>query len=485
MERMALSHPDIAFKFINNNQIRLHTSGNTNLKDIIYGIYGRDIAYNLVKTEAANEHVSLSGYIGKPVISRGNRNYENYFINGRYVKSSIITKAIEEAYKTFMMQHKYPFTSLHFTIDGALLDINVHPTKMELRFADNEEMYRFVYEAVRAGLTGRELIQKVTVAGEKETATPEIPKLKQTVSSIPEPFEKKRLEMLKEHSVYHVPESGKKKHSEHYVPDSGTKKHSEHYMPDRGTKEHSAHSAPDSRRREHSMDSISDDELQRAVSANTPVQQQPTAAEQLDLFEEKLLSKDHVKEHKMIGQIFGTYWLVQFQDSLYIIDQHAAHEKVLYERTMKSLDQREYTSQQISPPMILTLSMQEESILKQFMENFNQIGFEIEHFGGSEYSIRAVPGNLFGISQKNLFIEMLDSLSEQLGRVNAQSINERIASMSCKAAVKGNHNLSAKEMEALIDELLTLDNPYNCPHGRPTIISMTKYELEKKFKRIV
>ena len=498
MERMALSHPDIAFKFINNNQIRLHTSGNTNLKDIIYGIYGRDIAYNLVKTEAANEHVSLSGYIGKPIISRGNRNYENYFINGRYVKSSIITKAIEEAYKTFMMQHKYPFTSLHFTIDGALLDINVHPTKMELRFADNEEMYRFVYEAVRAGLTGRELIQKVTVAGEKETAKPEIPKLKQTVSSIPEPFEKKRLEMLKEHSVYHVPESGTKKHSEHYVPESGTKKHSEHYVPesgtkkyseqymsDRGTKEHSAHSAPDSRRREHSMHSISDDELQRAVSANTPVQQQPTAAEQLDLFEEKLLSKDHVKEHKMIGQIFGTYWLVQFQDSLYIIDQHAAHEKVLYERTMKSLDQREYTSQQISPPMILTLSMQEESILKQFMENFNQIGFEIEHFGGSEYSIRAVPGNLFGISQKNLFIEMLDSLSEQLGRVNAQSINERIASMSCKAAVKGNHNLSAKEMEALIDELLTLDNPYNCPHGRPTIISMTKYELEKKFKRIV
>ena len=459
MERMALSHPDIAFKFINNNQIRLHTSGNTNLKDIIYGIYGRDIAYNLVKTEAANEHVSLSGYIGKPIISRGNRNYENYFINGRYVKSSIITKAIEEAYKTFMMQHKYPFTSLHFTIDGALLDINVHPTKMELRFADNEEMYRFVYEAVRAGLTGRELIQKVTVAGEKETAKPEIPKLKQTVSSIPEPFEKKRLEMLKEHSVYHVPESGTKKNSEPYIPESGTKK--------------------------YSMHSISDDELQRAVSANTPVQQQPTAAEQLDLFEEKLLSKDHVKEHKMIGQIFGTYWLVQFHDSLYIIDQHAAHEKVLYERTMKSLDQRENTSQQISPPMILTLSMQEESILKQFMENFNQIGFEIEHFGGSEYSIRAVPGNLFGISQKNLFIEMLDSLSEQLGRVNAQSINERIASMSCKAAVKGNHNLSAKEMEALIDELLTLDNPYNCPHGRPTIISMTKYELEKKFKRIV
>ena len=207
--------------------------------------------------------------------------------------------------------------------------------------------------------------------------------------------------------------------------------------------------------------------------------------EQMELFEDKLLSRENVKEHRIIGQLFETYWLVEFRDKLYIIDQHAAHEKVLFERTMKSLENKEYTSQQISPPMIVTLSMQEQALLETYMENFTRIGFEIEPFGGDEYSIRAVPGNLFGLQEKEVFLEMLDGLASQTGRLSGDMINEKIASMSCKAAVKGNHRLSRAEAEALIDELLTLENPYNCPHGRPTIISMSKYELEKKFKRVV
>ena len=553
MERMALSHPEVSFKFINNNQTRLHTSGNTNLKDIIYGIYGRDIAGNLIEIKdfGSGGPVELKGFIGKPVISRGNRNYENYFINGRYIKSKIISKAIEDAYKTFMMQHKYPFTALHFTIDGSYLDVNVHPTKMELRFANNEEMYRFVYEAVKAGLTHRELIPQVTVGKEEAVKKPEPPVKEQ----IPEPFEKNRLQMIREQSGYgsygaqsrHMADPPRGK-APAYQRDQGCgrgpsadkatasrKELDGRNAPshDAGSQDMASRNADDlytasqdtSSRNAGSLETVSrnaasqytasqnaggqetisrnalsqDIPSQNAAGQDTaspnaaaglpeaaaPVMEREASPKQMELFEDKLLDAENVKRHKIIGQIFDTYWLVEFDDKLFIIDQHAAHEKVLYERTMKSLKNKEFTSQQISPPVILTLSMQEEELLLKYMENFTQIGYEIEPFGGNEYSIRAVPGNMFGVAQQDLFIEMLDGLSSQTGRADAEIINEKIASMSCKAAVKGNHKMSFIEVEALIDELLKLDNPYNCPHGRPTIISMTKYEMEKKFKRIV
>ena len=553
MERMALSHPEVSFKFINNNQTRLHTSGNTNLKDIIYGIYGRDIAGNLIEIKdfGSGGPVELKGFIGKPVISRGNRNYENYFINGRYIKSKIISKAIEDAYKTFMMQHKYPFTALHFTIDGSYLDVNVHPTKMELRFANNEEMYRFVYEAVKAGLTHRELIPQVTVGKEEAVKKPEPPVKEQ----IPEPFEKNRLQMIREQSGYgsygaqsrHMADPPRGK-APAYQRDQGCgrgpsadkatasrKELDGRNAPshDAGSQDMASRNADDlytasqdtSSRNAGSLETVSrnaasqytasqnaggqetisrnalsqDIPSQNAAGQDTaspnaaaglpeaaaPVMEREASPKQIELFEDKLLDAENVKRHKIIGQIFDTYWLVEFDDKLFIIDQHAAHEKVLYERTMKSLKNKEFTSQQISPPVILTLSMQEEELLLKYMENFTQIGYEIEPFGGNEYSIRAVPGNMFGVAQQDLFIEMLDGLSSQTGRADAEIINEKIASMSCKAAVKGNHKMSFIEVEALIDELLKLDNPYNCPHGRPTIISMTKYEMEKKFKRIV
>lgn len=469
MERMALSHPDISFKFINNHQTKLHTSGNANLKDIIYGIYGRDIASNLAEIHAGNDSISIDGFIGKPVISRGNRNYENYFINGRYIKSGIIAKAIEDGYRTFMMQHKYPFTALHFTIDGSLLDINVHPTKMELRFADNQEMYQLVYDAIKDGLSHRELIPVVSV-GEKKHAV-ETPKMKQPETSIPEPFEKNRLAIHeKQNTCDPLPVI---KQVESFV--SG-RVPSKPY--DTGYAAMKEEIAPYLTQKQPGK-------LARVSAEIVRENGEAEETRQLDLFEEQLLSKEHIKEHRLIGQLFDTYWLVEFHDKLYIIDQHAAHEKVLYERTIRNLQNREFTSQQLSPPMILTLNMQEEELLTRYMDHFTQVGFEIEPFGGREYSVRAVPANLFGIAQKDLFIEMLDSLSEQTGHLQAELINEKIASMSCKAAVKGNHRMSAMEAEALICELLSLENPYNCPHGRPTIISMTKYEFEKKFKRIL
>lgn len=463
MERMAMSHPEIAFKFINNNQTKLHTSGNANLKDVIYGIYGRDIASNLVEIHTQAGDVAIDGFIGKPVISRGNRNYENYFINGRYIRSSIIAKAIEDGYKTFMMQHKYPFTALHFSIDGKLLDINVHPTKMELRFADNQGMYQLVQDTVKQGLSRRELIPVVSVKEEKKT---EVPQMKRPVS-VPEPFEKKRREQFGEERAAYKTEWN----SGQAIP---VPKSLEEFIK-KGKTDEAAAGAPGE----------PEQVMKPYLTEKKPGTLAKVSAQQINLFEDKLLTKEHIREHRLIGQLFDTYWLVEFHEKLYIIDQHAAHEKVLYERTMKSLENKEFTSQQLSPPMILTLNMQEEALLSQYMEHFTRLGFEIEPFGGKEYSVSAVPANLYGIAQKELFLEMLDGLAEQTGRVQAEMINEKIASMSCKAAVKGNHRMSALEAEALIGELLSLENPYNCPHGRPTIISMTKYELEKKFKRIV
>lgn len=538
MERLALSHPEVSFKFINNNQNRLHTSGNSNLKDIIYGIYGREITANLVEVHGEAPFGTLTGYIGKPIISRGNRNYENYFINGRYIRSSIISKAIEDAYKNFMMQHKYPFTVLHFQLDGDLLDVNVHPTKMELRFSDQEGMYRLVYETVRNALVGREMIPDVHVG--KEAPAPKEPPKKE---SFPEPFEVKRREAMMQEkraeakktaaTIYATPgtnatkteaaasivrerpnysssrEEGGFAKSLYEVPENLLKP-TERKVDEQAEMEKWTSEGKNPALKLQARPAANDTTAAPSAAMETPTSAKPAEAElppespippavpsesepatsvqspkQMDLFEEKLLSKEHIKEHRIIGQLFETYWLVEFHEKLYIIDQHAAHEKVLFERTMKSLKDKEYTAQQISPPLIVSLSIKEQELLNKYMKNFETIGFEIEPFGGDEFSIRAVPGNLFGLAERDVFLEMLDSLDKDTGRVSEDLINEKIASMSCKAAVKGNHRLSEKEAEALIDELLTLDNPYNCPHGRPTIIAMSKYELEKKFKRIV
>lgn len=441
VEKIALSHPDISIRFIQNNQNKVHTSGNHNLKDIIYTIFGREIAANLLPVESGNDIIQIRGFAGKPVIARGNRNYENYYINGRYIKSGIVAKAIEEAYKPYMMQHKYPFTLLHLSIEPEYLDVNVHPTKMELRFRDGELIYRTIYQAVSDALAHKELIPEVSLEQKQKEEKP-FPAAKEPK---PEPFETKRSQTVyQSRPAYDMVQEPKP--------------------------------------------------VYRAPWENQPVgfkqeaaaqEPRPEPASQLDLFGEKLLEPGNRIQHKLIGQLFETYWLVEFNEQLFIIDQHAAHEKVLYEKTMKSLKDRDYTSQMLNPPIILTLSMNEEVLLKKHMSYVNGIGFEIEHFGGKEYAVRAVPANLFSIAKKELLMEMIDGMSDDVSSHNPDIIYEKIASMSCKAAVKGNHKLSAMEANKLIDQLLELENPYACPHGRPTIISMTKYELEKKFKRIV
>ena len=444
VEKLALSHPDISFKFINNNQTKLHTSGNGNRKDIIYHIFGREISSSLLEVKHECEYFKVEGFIGKPIITRGNRNYENYFINGRYVKSNILSRAIEEAYKSFLMQHQYPFTVLYFTFFSEL-DVNVHPTKMELRFDNNNEIYVELCDTIYAILSRKEMIPEVPV-----DSTPAPKKIVHEYKEpIPEPFEKRRINEVRaaeSRSVYGQSVTSAVKDYSAIEPAVKTPKTSTAYEP---------------------------------AQAVTDIQQT------LGDYDKVFLTESSKKQFSIIGQLFKTYWLIEFEDKLYIIDQHAAHEKVLYEKTMARLANKDFTSQRISPPIVMTLDARESEMLEKYRPQIEQFGYEVEHFGGKEYMISAIPDNLFNIDMKDLFIEMLDDFSNATGRQTPDIITEKVASMSCKAAVKGNDKLTLPEINKLIDELLSLDNPYNCPHGRPTIISMSKYEIEKKFKRIV
>lgn len=489
--RLALSHPEISFQFINNGQSKIHTSGNGDLKSVIYHLYGREIAGNLIEVDESFRGMHMKGFLGKPIISRGNRNFENYFINGRYIKSQVIYKAIEDGYKDFVMQHKYPFVVLHFTMDGQNTDVNVHPAKMEVRFSNQQEVYRFVCNAVEEGLHEKELIPKVEAPDAKEIPMPDketekgmdsASVLVQTESSGKEIGGQSSQNSEKERDLDYFMEKMKKRVRAYHEQQSKAE------VSDRAEIE--KHTGAMDKVREAVQYRIQNEEqpkLQRPVeeSLQTEKKEQPVE-KQLDFFEENLLKREVKAEYKIIGQAFDTYWLVEFHDNLYIIDQHAAHERVLYEKTLKGMKQREYTSQYISPPMVLNLSMQEAQLLEMYMEQFTRIGFEIEEFGESSYAVRAIPDNLFGIAKRELFIEMLDALSDEIRPNTAPDmIDEKIASMSCKAAVKGNSRLSFQEVDTLIGELLTLENPYHCPHGRPTIISMSRRDLEKKFKRIV
>ena len=505
MIRLALSHPEVSFEFINNGQTKLHTSGNGKLKDTIYSLFGREIAMNLLPVEAEFAGLKVTGFVGKPLISRGNRNYENYFINGRYVKSNIIAKAIEDGYKEFIMQHKYPFTVLHFEVNGSDIDVNVHPTKMELRFSNQQQVYNFVFDAIKNAFALKELIPKVELPEAKvPVATPakNLAVQAQHATHTPVTHHTSSVQQMPVRPV--VP--AKVQQSEDRNLDYFMQK-----MKERVASYHNQASQAEVKdvqgihRGKEQIDRIREtinygkaivqrtDEPKSVATQvapksklDTPKVETSVATEQLNLFEERLLAEESVQEHKIIGQLFDTYWLVEFHEQLYIIDQHAAHERVLYEKTLKGMKTREFTSQYLSPPIILNLTMQEEEVLKTHMDNFASIGFEIETFGGSSYAVRAVPDNLFSIAKKDLLIEMLDSLVDGINSsVAPDLIAEKVASMSCKAAVKGNSRLSRTEVEVLIGELLKLDNPYHCPHGRPTIISMTKRELEKKFKRIV
>lgn len=547
MEQLALSHPEISFKYIQNKQVKLHTSGNYNVKDVIYNVYGRDMAKALLEVSYENDFMKIEGYAGKPEVSRGNRSFENYYVNGRFVKNNIITKAIEDAYKGFVMQHKFPFVSLQIQMTGNDLDVNVHPRKLEVRFARGAEVYDAIYEAVHNALLHRELIPVVPVGKEeRESKVAAVSR-----GAVPEPFEKsRRTELHCEGAAESIGRSSAGNNESCYsqaaektaptgkITSSGSLGNSSGCQASSVLREQAIYQAKPFSKEEEALfsgtlkeaaeadkradkkaeekaykslaekaaeDNISaermneaDNQAETAVSVNYEIpdkselgQSEPdteypsVGGKQLELFQEKLLAPESRSRHKLIGQLFDTYWLVEFENQFYIIDQHAAHEKVNYERFVKRFKEQSIESQYLNPPLVVTLNMDEQAKLKANEEYFRKYGFEIEPFGGREYCISAVPTNLYGFHEEELFLEMLDNLGGEGAKDAFDLFTARLATMACKSAVKGNHQMSALEADKLIDELLTLDNPYNCPHGRPTIIAMTKTEIEKKFKRIV
>ena len=478
MEQLALSHPEISFKYIQNRQVKLHSSGNYNVKDVIYSVYGRDITKALLEADFENDFMKITGFVGKPEIARGNRSFENYYINGRYVKNNIITKAIENAYKGFLMQHKFPFVSLQIEMEGNDLDVNVHPAKREVRFAREQEVYEAVYDTVRRVLTAREMIPKVTL----EKPQPEKKDAPVKSVTIPEPFEKKRREQVYESTVKESP-APYEIHRKKQLFSSSEENLFEGTLRQKQLEPQESVLKKEEPKKEEALTEKPQTEEAKNERSKSYIKKQEE--QQLELFEEKLLAPESRERIHLIGQVFDTYWLAQFGDAFYIIDQHAAHEKVYYERFVKKFRENTVDAQYLTPPMIVTLNLQEESLLKANEDYFRKFGFEIEHFGGKEYCISAVPSNLYGLSEEELFLEMLDHLAAEGDKDALDIFASRLATMACKAAVKGNHAMSPAEAEKLLDELLTLDNPYHCPHGRPTVISMTKTELEKKFKRIV
>ena len=471
MVHIALSHPEISFKFIHNNKNKIYTSGNGKVKDIIYHIYGRDVAGALIPLEAQNEDVKVTGFVAKPYVSRGNRNYESYFINGRYIKSSIIYKAIEEGYRTFTMKHRYPFVCLDFKIDQELLDVNVHPTKMEIRFRNGREIYELVVDAVRAALLQKDLVQDVLRETPKKK---ELPKTKEVKK--PEPFEVNR----RKEEVQKVDQQGQGVQQKVEKQRQGVQQQIE--KPAHPVKKTPTASESSKNTKKPTY---------AGLNYNTQKKEFPQyktdelSSNQMTLREDPVFSVQARADRKILGQLFKTYWLIEYEDQLFIMDQHAAHEKVNYERLMKNFKEKEIYSQRLEPPMVVTVSMTEAEALTRYKDAFSGLGFTIESFGGNEYCIREVPANLYGIGERDLFMELLDAVSQENGTLDTEVIASKIATMACKMSIKGNQRVSLMEVEHLLDELMKLENPYQCPHGRPTIIKMSKYEIDKKFKRIV
>lgn len=502
MEHLAMSNPRVSFKFLLNGQNRFYTTGSGDLREIVYRIYGKEIAGALNDFHFEQDGMTVTGLLGKPVINRANRSYEIFYINGRYIRSTLISKAVEEGYREYLMQHKFPFCILHFQIDTEKIDVNVHPSKMEVRIEDAPDFYETVREAVEEALKGREMIPEVSLTGpEKEKGKKAEKSGGRAKVTAPEPFEKRRIAHSRQGQTgmelppLEMPGQPEQAASIRAIYEKSRPTEANVL---RQTAAYQTGGGGMAARKDAEVRSVSATQgqpagLEKGAAAGTAdIEDLQTAKEaagvkpeQMTMFDDKMLSAKARERYEVIGQLFETYWLISYQDKLLIVDQHAAHEKVRYERLMRHFREKEIVSQQINPPMIVTLNNQEKECLKSHEEDFAALGFVIEEFGGSDYAIRGVPLDLYGYAEGAFFYEILDELVAEAVTGTPESIRMRIATMACKAAVKGNMRMSRAEATALIDELLTLDNPYNCPHGRPTIISMSRQELEKKFKRIV
>lgn len=513
LEHMALSRPEISFKYVINGQTKFYTNGDGDLKAIIYRIFGRDISNEMMEFHAVDGDVVLEGFLGRPTLNRANRNFENYFVNKRYIKSKILSKAIEEGYQSYMMQHRYPFCVVHITVPTENVDVNVHPTKMEVRFSNQNGIYKLVAENVADFLSRQEMIPDATPGPDQKIFRKD---KKAEKIAAPEPFEKERRlaeepgmqnappipNILKEDSRYHssrgssydydgVEDTKNNQMSCHRGEDKKDDKSDSFFVDNR---EKVMHSEP-TEETGQAKQSFTGGKILGAPPKETDTKNLGVIKsrdqiivekpEQLNFFDEKILTREAKQEYRIVGQVFDTYWIIEYRDKMLMIDQHAAHEKVKYEQILRKVENSEIFTQTLTPPVVISVTPREAALINSYEQYFKELGFEIEDFGMNAFAIRGVPLDLFSYNIKDLFEEVLTQMSESPVRGVPQIIREKIASMACKAAVKGNNSLTFEEADKLIEQLLELDNPYNCPHGRPTIISMSKYEIEKKFKRIV
>ena len=519
--RLALSRPDISFKYIINGNNKITTSGNGKLQDVIYHIYGKDVSSNLLPIKRQVDEFKVEGYIGKAFVSKGNRSFEHYFINERSIRNVVVTKAIEEAYKSFVMIHKFPFTALHFTLDSTKLDVNVHPAKMESKYADGERLFQFVKDSVRQALLQEEMIPDVSLRSAKEEKAIVIEQQRQLNANVPEPFEKKARAIRYQQESARKDVADNRKTAVTTVPESLTAPQpvtapESVTIPQPVTAPESVTVSqpvavpesvtisqpvivPETTVKSASPKPTAIQEIDRKQPENvSPMEEHMEAAapeisskpetlskpEQLSMPLEQFISEEARKSHRLIGQVFKTYWIVEYDSKMYIMDQHAAHEKVMFERLMRQMSEKNVISQQLLPPKVVHLDSAEHALVISHMDLFEQTGFDLEDFGDDSIVIRAMPDDIMGVDPQSLFDALLNALSTDTGRLQIDFFVEKLSGMACKAAIKGNTEISFQEADALIDELLTLDNPYNCPHGRPTMISLTKTELERKFKRI-
>lgn len=499
LEHLALSKPEISFKYVLNGQTKFFTNGDGDLKAIIYRIFGRDIANEMMPFQIVDQELVLEGFLGKPTLNRANRNFENYFVNGRFVKSKILSKAIEEGYQSYLMQHRYPFCVIHITVPTGDVDVNVHPTKMEVRFSNQNSVYRMIAQNISEFLAAQEMIPEADL-GKNEKNTENKP---QKIEA-PEPFERARIQeqLLREESSYNHAGGKATKHEEvgqflfnNKVAYNRAETKKELPEPEEDVFFEDNRELPVKQEAVPAVEKTS--LLQKILGAEKEPDRSNTGIikakehiiiekpEQLNFFDEKILTKEAKEEYRIIGQVFETYWMIEYRDKLLIIDQHAAHEKVKYEQILKKVEKHEILSQTLTPPIIISVTPKEADIIHQYNTYFEELGFQIEDFGMNAYAIRGIPYDLFGYEVKDLFETILTEMSENPVHGVPKIICEKIASMACKAAVKGNNYMTYEEADTLIEQLLSLENPYNCPHGRPTIVTMSKYEMEKKFKRIV
>ena len=560
MEHLALSRPDISYKYIVNGTTRFMTTGSGDLKEVIYRIFGKDTAHEMVPVSYDVEGIRIDGYLGSPVLNRPNRNFENYFLNQRYIRSDVVARGIEEGYSGYTMQHKFPFCVLHITMDSSEVDVNVHPSKMDVRFHDRQGCFDHISKAVSDTLHGREMIPETVLEKKAE---------KKEKVIAPEPFEdKRRTELIQEAAdTLRSAVAEKTEATENITDQSGSAatdisdtvekqviKEAQPISENASTGKYEKEENEETTEKEYapvtkenrdifdiSFDDDSDDakvvdfrakttvsirkepetvkdtedtEISRedvqvdtdpvkdiGLSASEkkmqyipPQQVLPNRipedpyknAQQMELLpKERVISEKARKQYRLIGSIFNTYWMFSYQEKLYFVDQHAAHEKVNYEKLVWQYKAHQVYTQQLNPPIIVSLSPSETETLEAYQEHFAELGFTIESFGGTEYAISTIPLDLYRKEPKTLFMEILNELSLKGVRSTPNIIDRVLATMACKASVKGGDVISMQEMDAVLDELLSLENPYHCPHGRPTIFSMSRTELERKFKRIV